>query len=279
MGIPASAILAIVMMFLPQSVDVSAAAAQTESTASPIGIQQDIPSVYKTFTSYFPIGAAIAPNALTGPHAELLLKHFNSVVAENAMKMAYLQPTEGVFDFRTADTLVGFAKAHHMLIRGHTLVWNQQNPPWLFKDEQGNDLLPGPESKALLLQRLKTYIRTVASRYKDDVYAWDVVNEFIDPAQPDGFRHSLWFQNTGTEYIDTAFRVAHEAAPHAKLFLNDYDTTDLKKAGVPLQLRSGLEGPRRADRWCWPSDAYQYQPAVRRSDRGNNPYVFRARRR
>ncbi len=52
---------------------------------------------------------------------------------------------------------------------------------------------------------------------------------------------------TGTDYIDTAFRAAHEAAPQAKLFINDYDTTDptkrtflynlvrdLKARGVPI---------------------------------------------
>ncbi len=235
MGIRAFAILALGMMSLPQSV------------ASSTQVKSNIPSVYQTLADYFPIGAAIWSGDLSGPHADLLVKHFNSIVAENAMKMAYLEPTEGVFDFRVADALVDFAKAHHMLIRGHTLVWYQQNPPWLFKDAEGNDLQPGPESKALLLRRLNTYVRTVVSHYKGDVYAWDVVNEAVDPAQPDGFRRSRWFELTGTDYIDTAFRAAHEAAPHAKLFINDYDTTDptkrtflynlvgdLKARGVPI---------------------------------------------
>lgn len=235
MEIRAFAILAIGMMCLPQSV------------ASSTQVQSDIPSVYQTLAGYFPIGAAIWSGDLSGSHAELLAKHFNSIVAENAMKMESLEPVEGVFDFRTADALVGFAKAHHMLIRGHTLAWHDQNPPWLFKDAEGSDLQPGPESKTLLLRRLNTYVQTVVSHYKGDVYAWDVVNEVIDPSQPDGFRHSRWFELTGTDYIDTAFRVAHEAAPHAKLFINDYDTTDptkrtllynlvrdLKTRGVPI---------------------------------------------
>lgn len=247
MGIRAFEILAMGMMFFPQSVAVSTGAAQTDSGTSPIQIQSDIPSVYQTLGDYFPVGAAIWPGDLSGPHTELLVKHFNSIVAENAMKMAHLEPAEGVFDFRAADELVDFAKAHHMLIRGHTLVWHQQNPPWLFKDAEGNDLHPGPESKALLLRRLKTYIRTVVSHYKDDVYAWDVVNEVIDPMQPDGFRRSPWFEITGTDYIDAAFRTAREAAPHAKLFINEYGTTDptkrmflynlvkdLKARGVPI---------------------------------------------
>lgn len=235
MGIRAFAILALGMMFLAQSV------------ASSTQVQSDIPSVYQTLAGYFPIGSAIWSGDLSGPHAELLAKHFNSIVAENAMKMDSLETVEGVFDFRAADALVDFAKDHHLLVRGHTLVWHDQNPPWLFKDSDGTDLQPGPESKALLLRRLNTYVQTVVSHYKGDVYAWDVVNEVIDPSQADGFRHSRWFELTGTDYIDTAFRAAHESAPHAKLFINDYDTTDptkrtllhnlvrdLKARGVPI---------------------------------------------
>lgn len=234
------------MLALPQSIAVSKAAAQTESVASPIQIQSDIPSAYQALDGYFPVGAAIEPGELSGPHADLLVKHFNSITAANAMKMEALEPREGLFNFVTADELLRFAQVNHMRVRGTPLVWHQQNPTWLFKDAYGNDLRPDQESKALLLG-LKTYIRTVVSRYKDDVYAWDVVNEVIDPAQPDGFRRSPWFQITGTDYIDTAFRVAHKAAPHAELFINDFGTTDptkrmflynlirdLKARGVPI---------------------------------------------
>jgi endo-1,4-beta-xylanase len=202
---------------------------------------EDSPSLYKALAPYFPIGAAIWRGDLTGPHSELLAKHFNSVVAENAMKMNPLQPAEGVFNFADADAIVAFAKAHHMLIRGHALVWDQQTPAWVFHDVNGTDLRPGPESKSLVLARLKAHIQTVVSRYKDDVYAWDVVNEVIDPSQPDGFRRSRWYQLTGTDYIDTAFRTAREFAPHAKLYINDYSTTDPIKRQFLLNLVSGLK--------------------------------------
>src|SRR5215472_329769 len=127
----------------------------------------DTPSLYKSLAGYFPVGAAVWQGSLMGPHSELLAKHFNSVVAENAMKLGPLQHSEGVFDFTEADAIVNFAKAHHMRIRGTTLVWHEQNPAWLFKDASGNDLLPGPESKALVLARLRAHIGTVLSRYKD----------------------------------------------------------------------------------------------------------------
>jgi endo-1,4-beta-xylanase len=47
--------------------------------------------------------------------------------------------------------------------------------------------------------------------------SWDVVNEVIDPAQPDGLRRSPWYDIIGPEYIDIAFLTAREAAPDAEL--------------------------------------------------------------
>ena len=88
MGIRAFEILVMGMMFFPQCVAVSTAAAQTEPGASPIQMQSDIPSVYQTLGDYFPVGSAIWSGDLSGIHAELLVKHFNSIVAANAMKMS-----------------------------------------------------------------------------------------------------------------------------------------------------------------------------------------------
>ncbi|HKX32106.1 MAG TPA: endo-1,4-beta-xylanase, partial [Blastocatellia bacterium] len=190
-----------------------------------------------------------------------LKKHFNSITAENAMKPGPLQPTEGVFNFGPADTLVNFARANNIGVRGHTLVWHSQNPNWLFLDANGAPLQPSPESKALMLKRLEDHLRAVVGHFRDDVYAWDVVNEVIDENQPDGLRRSQWYLLTGTDYLDTAFRVARETAPNAKLYINDYGTVaprkrmalynvvrDLKARGVPVdgvghQMHSNIDYP------------------------------------
>jgi endo-1,4-beta-xylanase len=224
-----------------------------------------VPSLAQTLAPYFPVGAAITPADLAGPHAELLKRHFNSIVAENDMKWARIHPGESTYDFSRADALVAFARANHMLIRGHNLLWHKQNPAWLFKDANGNELQPTAQNKALLLARLEKHIRAIAGRYRDDVYAWDVVNEVIDPSQPDGMRRTPWYLLTGTDYIDTAFRIAREVAPKAKLFINDYDTTDpvkrqflfnlvrdLKRRGVPVdgvghQMHINIDCPSVAD--------------------------------
>ena len=207
-------------------------------------IQTDIPSLKDVFAGQFDIGAAVEPSQFDSPlHVQLLTKHFNSLVAENVMKPESLAPREGQYNWANADRIVQFAREHGMKLRFHTLVWHQQTPDWFFKDANGNDMTPTPENKRLLLQRLENYIRAVVGRYKNDAESWDVVNEVIDPNQPDGMRRSKWYEITGLDYIRVAFRVTREVAgPNAKLFINDYNTHDPKKReflyNLVTQLRS-----------------------------------------
>lgn len=223
--------------------------------------EPDIPSVYQNLAEHFRVGAAVYQGDLTGEHAVLLTKHFNSITSENDMKWGTLQPAEGNFNFTNADAQVSFGRANNMHVRGHTLVWHQQTPAWVFNDASGNPMAPSPENRALLLQRMETHIREVVSHYRDDIYAWDVVNEVIDPSQPDGFRRSQWFNIIGPEFIERAFQIAHEVDPEALLYINDFDTTnvtkrqflfdlinDLKSRGVPIhgighQMHNNIDFP------------------------------------
>lgn len=58
----------------------------------PVQIQTDIPSIYQTLSYYFPVGAEIDSTDLSGPHAQLLAKHFNSIVSGNDMKWSSTEP-------------------------------------------------------------------------------------------------------------------------------------------------------------------------------------------
>jgi endo-1,4-beta-xylanase len=106
----------------------------------------------------------------------------------------------------------------------------------MFEDNEGNPLEETPENKELVLARLEDHIRAVVGRYKDDVNVWDVVNEAIDPTKSNCMRQSPWYQLTGTDYISTAFEVAHEVAPDAVLIYNDYGTTDPHKRECILEV-------------------------------------------
>ena len=206
-----------------------------EEPAAP-AVQTDIPSLAEAYADHFPIGAAITPEQTEGPMAELLKKHVNMLVAENVMKPYILQPTEGQFRFEQADKIVEFAKANGMELRFHTLVWHQQTPAWFFYDKEGKrmvdetDPAKREENKKLLLERLENHIRVIVNRYKDDIKSWDVVNEVVEPNDPDGLRNSEWYQIAGIDYIVTAFRAAREAGgPDIKLYINDYSTDDPAK--------------------------------------------------
>lgn len=216
-----------------------------------ITIQNDIPDLSSVFKDYFPIGVAVDPSRLgdTDPHAQLTAKHFNMLVAENAMKPESLQPTEGNFTFDNADKIVDYAIAHNMKMRGHTLLWHNQVPDWFFQDPSDPSK---PASRDLLLQRLKTHITTVLGHFKtkydsqNPIIGWDVVNEVLD--DNGNLRNSKWLQIIGPDYIEKAFEYAHEADPSMKLFINDYNIENngvktqamydlvekLKSEGVPI---------------------------------------------
>jgi endo-1,4-beta-xylanase len=185
------------------------------------------------------IGAAVNPDLLSSeqPYRETLGSEYNMVVAENVMKWSLIHPEPDRYNFCPADVVVSNARANDMKIRGHTLVWHNQNPSWL---EDGN------YSREELIAILKAHIFAVAGRYRGEVAEWDVVNEAI--SDNGGLRSTVWLDGIGPEYIEMAFRWAHEADSSALLFYNDYSIAEtntkstavynlidsLLKKGVPV---------------------------------------------
>lgn len=227
-------------------------------------IQQNIPALKTVLAPHFKIGSGADPGMVDTPHGALILRHFNSITPGNDLKWDALQPTEGQFTFASADRLVDFATQNGLQVRGHTFLWHSQVPAWVFRDAQGQPLTSSPAHKALLLARMETHIRTVARHFGNKIAVWDVVNEVIDPNQPDGYRRTPWFNVIGPEFIEHAFRVAREELPNAKLVINDYQTeqpakrealyrlvAQLKAQGVPVdgvghQMHNSLTRPTLA---------------------------------
>ncbi|MGI5282570.1 endo-1,4-beta-xylanase [Nonomuraea polychroma] len=220
----------------------------------PKPIQTDIPALKDEVP--FIMGSALTRPDTLGVHGQLLARHFNGITPGNELKWDATEPREGEFAFADGDHLVDFGVEHDMTVRGHTLVWHSQTPAWVFEGADVKEV-----DKETLLRRLENHVRTLVTRYKDKVAVWDVVNEVIDENQPDGLRRSKWFEIAGLDYIRTAFRVAREADPDAKLFINDYNTEfprkrealyalvkQLQDEGVPIdgvghQLHLNIEQP------------------------------------
>ncbi len=178
------------------------------------------------------LGTAVAVEPLENDslYKQTLERKFKVVTPENAMKFENLQPSRGQYDFRNSDTLVDFAEARGMQVRGHTLVWHAQLPDWLTQGSFTRDELIGI---------LREHITTVVGHYRGRVAAWDVVNEAVDDNGT--LRDNIWLQSIGPEYIEMAFQWAREADPQAKLFYNDYGGEGLgPKSGAIYTLVQGL---------------------------------------
>ena len=219
---------------------------------------QDRPTLKDAFKPVFLVGAAVNESQFTGEDARgaaLVRAQFNTITPENVLKWERVHPQPGTYNFDLPDRYVAFGEANRMFIVGHTLVWHNQTPRWVFEDDKGN-----PVDRATLLDRLHDHIRTVVGRYKGRIAGWDVVNEALNE---DGtLRQSPWLKIIGEDYLVKAFEFAHEADPKAELYYNDYSLENdakrsgavdlirkLQAAGVPIA-GIGLQGHLKMD---WPS--------------------------
>jgi len=196
------------------------------------------------------IGAAIMPDYLDETeYAATVAREFNMIVPENHLKWSFVHPEKNLYDFSGADKIVQFATKKGMKVRGHTLVWHQSIPYWLvsFCDNPEDAKVPFCKNELEII--LRDHIKTVVKRYKGKIQYWDVVNEaFTDHADSRELRKSFWYNILGKDYIEKAFRWAHEADEKAKLFINDFNIAernsksdvlyemikDFKTKGVPI---------------------------------------------
>ncbi len=185
------------------------------------------------------------------------------------MKWSSTEAVEGTFTFATADAEVSFALSNNMRIRGHNLVWatGAQVPSWVFLEKDGQTPLSASNSAdvTLLTQRIQNHIMTEVQHFGSKVYVWDVVNEPLDPSQPDCLDHGPFYQVLGKSYIDIALQAARQYAPAGtQLFINDYSTTnsnrlacliglvqDLQSRGIPIdgvghEMHNHIDNPSTA---------------------------------
>jgi len=148
-------------------------------------------------------------------------------------------------DART-DDIIRWCTAHDVTMKGHPLAWNYVDPRWLPADPLA--------AMGLQMDRIERCVK----RFAGDIDIWDVVNEAV--AGDGSLTDTIWLRGIGPEYIDMAFRWAHEADPDALLFYNDWGgegqgpkcdaihalVRDLWQRGVPihgvgLQMHVGLD--------------------------------------
>jgi endo-1,4-beta-xylanase len=192
------------------------------------------------------IGTAVRPAQLSeAAYASTLAREFNMLEPEDVLKWEVVHPEPQSFDFSQADQIMDFATRQGMKVRGHTLVWHQQNPKWLME---------GKYTSGELAQIIEKHIKTVVGHYRGKIFAWDVVNEAFDELHVGELRSTIWLNQPGIglagnevassyeprassaparselgarspkqiySYIERCFRWAHEADPQALLFYNE----------------------------------------------------------
>jgi endo-1,4-beta-xylanase len=170
----------------------------------------------RSSSSGIKIGAAAAAPIVQqdGVLLEKMASEASIFIPENHLKWVYTEPQPNVFDFAGPDSIVDFSARQAMVMHGHTLVWHQMNPDWVVRLESA-----GQGRRAL-----ERHIETLVSRYSAKIWAWDVVNEPIEPKDglEHGYRNSLWHRLLGIEYVDLAFRLARTVDSAAPLSLNEY---------------------------------------------------------
>ena len=216
-------------------------------------------SLKEVFADKFKIGVAVSDKQLLKSDTianALVVKNFNAITPENALKWDNIHPLQNVYDFQKADSFVAFGIRNHMFLVGHTLIWHYQTPDWIFKDQSGKTV-----SRDTLLKRMRDHIFTVVGRYKGKINGWDVVNEVI--GDDGGLRKTKWHEIIGDDYIEKAYEYVREADPDVQLYYNDCNiefpskkqmegavrlvksllSKGFKIAGVGIQAHWGLDSP------------------------------------
>lgn len=206
---------------------------------------------------YFMLGVGLTGNA-TGTAAVNSLEymtvskyHFNSVTLTNLMKPCFIldqggcvknaekgKETETAVKFDTVDGTLQWCLDNGVKMRGHTLVWHTQTPDWFFRVgyDSANDYVDYETMEARLADYIEKVLTYVQEKYPGVIYAWDVVNEAVDPgsAAPGSFfacrtwsgdGANGWYKTLKQDYVELAFKYARQYAdPDVKLFYNDFNT-------------------------------------------------------
>ncbi len=123
--------------------------------------------------------------------------------------MERLRPSPDEWRWEQTERLLEFAEGNDQRVHGHTLVWHDQVPDWVYEI--------APEDRLALM---RDHIERTMSRHAGRVAVWDVVNEpFVDDG---AFRHHVWAPDGRGDYIADAFRTARAVDPSAELILNDF---------------------------------------------------------
>lgn len=258
----------------------SPAVAAQPATSSAIATN----SLAKAYSDYFTMGVATPYYILCDSKtSSIVLKQFNTITMENETKPDSLLDAAANCThpdkyntcpaIRTVDleNHLKFCQDNGIKLRFHTLVWYSQTPRWFFMKNYSTANNAKLVSKDIMEQRLENYIRQVmecTKKYPDVVYAWDVVNEAIEPYdnETNGYRtsYNYWYKIFGEEYVEKAFTYAKKYAyDKAGMFYNDYNEYDPNKVNYIYNMLKPLKEKGLVDGMGMQSHISMANPSIR----------------
>ncbi len=178
-----------------------------------------IPSLYESYSNYFPIGVSVGRSELRSvTDTTFIIKHFNSLTPSEMMQPDKIHPRADRWRWRLPDELVDFAERNNKQVRGYCLLQYDKMPDWMYFDGER------VTSRDSLYSRIKQHITTIMKRYQGKIKCWDVVSCAVADDTSLILRQNTWMhQIAGDDYVEYAFRCAHEADSTALLFYSDYN--------------------------------------------------------
>jgi len=197
-------------------------------------------------------------SAYSALQTEGFADYWNKVTPENAGKWASVEAVRGTMKWSALDEAYRFAKDHGFPFHLHVLVWGQQQPAWV------RTLPPDEQRKAV-----EHWFDALAERYPDADFV-EVVNEALHHppmgTRKDGGNYARALGDkgsTGWDWILTAFRMARQRFPHAKLLINDYSITrSAKSTGQYLAIIALLQKEHLIDGIGLQEHAFETTPDV-----------------
>ncbi|KAJ8533680.1 hypothetical protein K7X08_007004 [Anisodus acutangulus] len=164
----------------------------------------------KQISSDFPFGSMISRTILGNlPYQEWFLKRFKATVFENELKWYKTEPLPGQFNYTVVDQMMEFVRKNKLIVRGHNMFWED---PIYVQDWLENMTAPQ------LQRAMKSRIKSVMSKYRNEFFHWDVNNELL--------HFDFYKKKLGPKATLNMFKQVHREDPLATLFLNEYNIVE-----------------------------------------------------
>jgi len=166
--------------------------------------------VIKQTKANFPLGCGMNHYILTNfEYQRWFVSRFKYTAFTNEMKWYSTEKIQGQENYTIPDAMMKFAKENGIAVRGHTVFWDDETfqPKWV-------KFLSPEELREAAAKR----IRSVVSRYRGQLIAWDVVNENV---------HYHFFENKlGENASPIYYSTAYHLDPEIKMFMNEFNTIE-----------------------------------------------------